>query len=99
MKKRIGFIIPNTDKKIRYGKLSKLGSYLPSLGIAYIAAVVEKEGYEVSVIDAEIKNYSDEEIIKEVSKLNLEVIGFQTFYNTLNSCFRLAHKIKAYNGL
>ncbi|MDP3732555.1 MAG: cobalamin-dependent protein, partial [Candidatus Omnitrophota bacterium] len=97
MKKKVGFIIPNTDKKIRYGKLSKLGSYLPSLGIAYISAVVEKEGHEVSIIDAEIKNYSDAEIINEVSKLNLEVVGFQTFYNTIDSCFRLSHKIKAYN--
>lgn len=97
MKRRVGFIIPNTDKRIRYGKLSELGSYLPSLGISYIAAVAEKEGHEVSIIDAEIRNYSDEEIIKEVSKLDLEVVGFQTFYNTINSCLRLAHKIKTYN--
>ena len=97
MKRRIGFIIPNTDKKVRYGRLSKLGSYLPSLGIAYISAVAEKEGHEVSIIDAEIKDYSDEEIIDEISKLNLDVIGFQTFYNTIDSCLRLAQKIKIYN--
>ncbi|MDD4979749.1 MAG: radical SAM protein [Candidatus Omnitrophica bacterium] len=97
MKKRIGFIVPNTDKQVRYGKLSKLGSYLPSLGIAYISAVVEKEGYEVSIIDAEVNNYSDEEVMKEVSRLHPGVIGFQTFYNTIDSCFRLANRIKAYN--
>lgn len=97
MKRRVGFIIPNTDKKLRYGRLSKLGSYLPSLGIAYISAVAEKEGHEVNIIDAEVKGYSDEEIMKEVSNLNLEVIGFQAFYNTIDSCLRLAQKIKTYN--
>lgn len=97
MKRRVGFIIPNTDRNVRYGKLSKLGSYLPSLGIAYIAAVAEKEGHQVSIIDAEVKNLSDEEVVAQVSSLDLEVVGFQTFYNTIPACFRLAEKIKAVN--
>lgn len=98
MAKSACFIIPNIDKKVRYGKLSKLGSYLPSLGIAYISAVAEKEGHSVKIIDAEINDYNDEAILNGLLKAEPDVVGFQTFYNTIDSCFRLAQKIKKQNS-
>lgn len=97
MVKRVTFIIPNIDKRARYGKLYKLGSYLPSLGLAYISAVIEEEGYHVSIIDAEINDYSEDEVMRELLGLRPEVVGFQTFYNTIGSCLRLAEKIKQYD--
>ncbi len=45
------------------------------LGLAYIAAVLEKNGHSVKIIDAEAFNLSFKSIIKETKKTKPEIIG------------------------
>lgn len=48
----------------------------PPLGLAYLAAVLEKEKIPVKIIDTPILGYSQKEIIKEAKKIEPTIIGF-----------------------
>jgi len=54
----------------RYGKLKDAGILYPPLGLAYIAAVREKEGWKVKVVDSEACNYSYKDILILVNHLD-----------------------------
>jgi anaerobic magnesium-protoporphyrin IX monomethyl ester cyclase len=48
--------------------------FLP-LGIGYLAAVLEKEGYSVDVVDCQTKKYSEEVLEEKFRNLNPDIIG------------------------
>jgi len=47
----------------------------PPLGICWLAAILEKEGYEVKIIDNELHKWDKEELKKEVQKFNPDLMG------------------------
>ena len=47
----------------------------PNLGLAYIAAVLERDGFKVQVIDAAAENLGYDEIIERIRKFSPAVIG------------------------
>jgi len=67
----------------------------PPLGLCYLAAVLEKEGHEVNIIDAALENLSNERTIKRVIIFSPEIIGITTFTVSIYSSYELARKIKA----
>ncbi|NVM52168.1 MAG: B12-binding domain-containing radical SAM protein [Candidatus Helarchaeota archaeon] len=74
MNLRIALIFPN----INYlGKIIKV-SLVPPLGLAYLAAVVEKAGYNVSVIDASALNLNDDKLMAKLKEFKPDVIGITT---------------------
>ena len=46
----------------------KVGSCLPSLGLAYIAAVLQKDGHDVKIIDCTAEKISLDIVEKEMKK-------------------------------
>jgi len=62
---------------MNFGRIFKIASH-PYLGLAYLAAVTENAGYDVSVIDAATLNMSDNEILVKLRNLNPNVIGITT---------------------
>ncbi|MDR0372060.1 MAG: B12-binding domain-containing radical SAM protein [Nitrososphaerota archaeon] len=48
--------------------------FLP-LGIGYLAAVLEKEGYNVDVVDCQTKKYTKESLEEKFRRLNPDIIG------------------------
>ncbi len=70
---------PYEKDKIFRRSMKKLGAVLPPLGIAYIAAVLEKDGHVVKIIDgpamATILNYGFSDLKNDVSAFQPEVIG------------------------
>ncbi len=68
-------------------------SFLP-LGLAYIAAVLKKQNYDVKVIDQLIEKKNDDEIINYIQKFSPFAIGFTAVTPTVNSAYRLCNKIK-----
>jgi radical SAM superfamily enzyme YgiQ (UPF0313 family) len=68
------------------------------LGIGYIAAVLEKEGYRVKVLDLLIEKKSDEEILAVIKDFLPQVVGFTAVTPTVNSAFKLAAIVKKYDG-
>jgi len=57
-----------------YPDSSSLPTY-PSLGLAYIGAVLEKNDYEVSVIDAHILSYRTEKTVDKILSTNPDILG------------------------
>jgi radical SAM superfamily enzyme YgiQ (UPF0313 family) len=68
-------------------------SFMP-LGIAYIAAALKKEGYEVRVKDLLIERESDEEFMKNTLVFSPDVVGFTAVTPVVKSAFRLSRLIK-----
>jgi len=91
---KILLIIPPNSLEERYGKLKFVGTMYPSMGLAAIAAIAERAGYPVKIIDCEALNYSYEDLEKEIKLLRPDVIGIQTFCNTINRALEIGKIVK-----
>lgn len=70
---------PYPKDKIFRKSMKNLGAVLPPLGIAYIAAMLEKDGHRVKIIDgpawATVFGYTFEDLTKDVTEFYPDVIG------------------------
>lgn len=66
-------------------------------GIAYIAAVLEKNGIEVSVIDQVAKNIKNEEIMQKIRAENPDMVGFSCLTASMGNVKRISYEIKKYD--
>jgi len=62
------------------------------MGLALIAAVLEKAGYQVSIIDANALNLSLEAVIPLIT--NADVVGITAMTPTINAAIDIAHYVK-----
>ncbi len=86
----------------------------PPLGLAYIAAVMENEGYTVKIIDSPLEGYEQEiklqdgryryglnmnQIMKKVKNFSPEIIGISCSFSTLfDTVCEIGREIKEYNS-
>lgn len=70
---------PYEKDKIFRKSMKELGAVLPPLGLAYIAAVLEKDGHSVKIIDgpalATIKGYNFFDLEKDICEFCPEIVG------------------------
>ncbi len=71
---------------ISFRERSALSAYSPPLGILYLSAILEREGHEVHVIDAEAERLSLAELAGRIKTINPDVIGITCLTLTLDSC-------------
>jgi len=66
-----------TTKVMLLQSISPIVNSAPPLGLAYIGAVLEKNGYEVKILDASAPyvEYSLDDVVSEVIKYSPDVIG------------------------
>ena len=65
-----------------------------SLALGYLSAVLEKDGHDVSVIDGNLQNLSNNEIIKAINNGNYDIIGFSAnVYSDLNNDLDIISRI------
>jgi radical SAM superfamily enzyme YgiQ (UPF0313 family) len=55
--------------------INKAQGIYPPLGIAYIASILENSGHKVKILDSQAMNLKIEEIRKEITKFNPDVVG------------------------
>ena len=67
--------------------------FLP-LGIAYLAAVLEKNSFNVKVIDANALQIEDALLMDEIKKINPNIIGFTAMTGNIEYIWELAEKCK-----
>lgn len=89
---RILLINPNSRRK--FGRSESVSSIIHPLGLAYIAAVVRKEGYEIKILDAEALDLNDDEVLKVIDHYGPSVIGFGVKTPSINKVFNLCSRIK-----
>ena len=70
------------------------GKRLPPIGLMYVAAALEKAGYEVQMLDNYLQNKPTSEIQQIVSKLNPQIIGITCGSATYHRCVETAKAIK-----
>jgi len=66
----------------------------PSLGLGYIAAVLEKEGHKVRILDYDTEKHPLEKIIALANQFQPELIGFYAMTWNFREANALANKIK-----
>ena len=80
---------PQTNSKYKF-----LGVVAPSLGIGYMAAVLEKNGFDVDVLDASALELTYEEIGKEILKRKPDIVSISALTPTIGVALDSADKIK-----
>lgn len=55
----------------RYGKaLGKVGSLTEPLGLAYLAAAINKKGYHAEILDCTLRSFNQEQLDKKLLEGN-----------------------------
>lgn len=91
---KIMLINPSITGEERYGKFDEVGGYSPPLGICYLAAVLEKEGYEVRILDAEVLKLNMDQVLDRVKKFNPFIVGVNANTITAYKALRTIQSIK-----
>lgn len=66
----------------------------PPLGLAYLAAVLEKDGHTCQIIDANILRMKNTEVLKNISYTNPDCFGISMNVITCRSGFELIKKLR-----
>jgi len=69
----------------------------PPLGILYIATMLEKEGFEVSLLDQAAKGLSIHETVEWIEKEDPDVVGFSTLASSGRTAAITASEVKKKN--
>jgi len=80
---------PQSNSKYKF-----LGVVAPSLGIGYMAAVLEKNNIDVDVLDASALELSYDEIGEEIIKRNPDIVSISALTPTIGVALDTADKIK-----
>ncbi|MFC1701121.1 B12-binding domain-containing radical SAM protein [Patescibacteria group bacterium] len=97
IKKKIKIVLinPPFQLKERYGKrLCRFGANSEPLGLAYLAANLEKYNYRVSIIDSPVLGFDIFEIIRQIKKIKPDLIGFTMLTPMYEIVKELADNIK-----
>jgi radical SAM superfamily enzyme YgiQ (UPF0313 family) len=73
---------------------NRLGLKAPPLNLMYLAAVLEKAGFYVKIIDANLYNISPREIVNIVKRLKPDIIGLTAATATIKTALRYVSEIK-----
>jgi len=90
----ITFVNPPISTTDRYGKMAKLGSVTPPLGVCYIASFLEKAGYTVSIVDGEVLDYSIDETLKQVMAKGSKVVGITSTITSFPHAIEIGRKLR-----
>lgn len=93
MKKRIVFIVPPIEEK-----LWTFSTDLQYLGAAGIAALLLRDGHEVSVIDCAVDCRSVGGLKKRLLALKPDIAAVPAIYGTLGNSYKIARAVKESSG-
>jgi len=77
-----------------YGELSEAGPVYPSIGVLYVASVLEKSGYSVKLVDMFALGYNPEEIKEVLKDKSLKVVGITCVSATFNKSLEILKFVK-----
>lgn len=88
---KILLINPHIESRIVYGYLMPLSSFLPPLGLCYLASFLEKNNFTIKVIDL---NVFRGDIINFIGSFEPDIIGVTAATIVFNSAKKLLKTIK-----
>lgn len=72
---KVALVIPGVNLDKSYGGLKDFSNPQPSIGLAYIAAVLKKHHHEVVVVDAYVSQLNNEQIVDIIKKEGSQIVG------------------------
>lgn len=95
MASKILLVHPHIAMELQYGtKYQWAGAVLPPLGILYVAGVLEKEGFDVEVLDANADEVNAEGVVKFVGEKNPMILGMTGTSLSFGENIKIATQIK-----
>lgn len=92
---KILFVSPTwTEDFGVFSRIAKRRNSQPPLGILYLAAIAERRGHDVRVIDADIEGFSISALIGEISKRAPDLIGITATSPIFHKAVALAKGLK-----
>lgn len=92
---KILLINPPFPLESRYGKgLSKIGAILPSLGLGYVAAVLEQRGHNIKILDSPALDIDITNTVENVVKQRPDLVGVTCLTSNFSRCLVLVKEIK-----
>ena len=88
-------INPPNDLGMEEGQFNDVIDVYQPLGLGYIAAVLEKSGYEVRIIDAKVQRLSNSEVIRQLLGFRPLIVGLACPTPDFCSAQSLASQIKS----
>lgn len=85
---------PPVTSIARLGKLAPAGSFWPSLGLGYLAAVARQEGYSVKIIDSNAQRLWGTRLVKNILSNNPRWVGISATTLTIDTVGKIAREIK-----
>lgn len=87
---KILLLIPPTDLQKSYGKLKVFANPQPSIGLAYIAAILRDNGHEVKVLDAYVESIGIDEIFDFMSQYSPDILGISALTPSAELIYAIA---------
>ena len=94
-KTKILLIYPPDEIGVGEKRFSRVIDVFQPLGLGYIAAVLEKSGYEVKILDAKVEGLSVEDILGRVMEYNPSIIGLGVSTPDFSAARYLSSQIKS----
>ena len=69
---------------------------MPPIGIGYLAATLERDGFQVKIIDANAEGLSSTEVVQRLSRYAPRVVGISSTSVNIQWALKLAREIKEY---
>lgn len=91
---KVLLLIPPTDLVKSYGGLKKFSNPQPSLGVAYIAAVLRRNGCSVNIIDAYVNGHNLKEIMDIIRQHKPEIIGISVLTPSADVVYGISRNIR-----
>jgi len=91
---RILLVYPPISLKDTYSKVSFAAPIMPPLGLAYIAAVLEQNNFDVKIIDCVAEKLNYEDLLKRVNEYKPSIIGFNANTSSYSKAQKTINKIK-----
>ena len=91
---KIMFLIPPSSLETSYGRLKEFSNPQPSIGLAYIAAVLLKDSFEVSILDAYVDQLEVKKILLRIEEQRPEVIGISLLSTSVDVVTKLSELIR-----
>lgn len=92
---KILFVSPTwTEDFGAFSSIAKRRNSQPPLGILYLAAVAEKQGHSVTVIDADVEGYVMDSLIAKIEASDFDMIGITATSPIFHKAVMLAKTLK-----
>lgn len=80
---------PQTNSKYKF-----IGVVAPPLGIAYMAAILEENNFDVNIIDASAMNMTWETLKNELKRISPQIVAITALTPTINQAMKTAQMVK-----